>query len=487
MMPGLSVVIRDALQSVEAVESVERVKDAVTDVLLLTDPAVKVFRTHFFNHTYSPDFVLEWPSDHAQTPRPVYLRSTNNPEVLREDLELVDAKDCMFVQLFAGADREVTPSERQTTVLLEQEAKATQNFVTQTESLEILADARSDSTGVKLYASSVVRGGRGLLERGRASDFASAVGAGFQGAVAKNRDQTAAAVTAIDTSLDVEESRRLKNVLQAVWVSSGSSAMDFPSDELDLSSRLSSESLAYLLNIGGVDDAAFWLRLSRNVDLDLLQELNQVGETQAFQQLMRSSTARLQVKSATVRSNRTRLDEADSAFRWSVENGVPTLRGHGSQIWFAQSAKRLELPHSERPELPSAAEVNDRARRSDLTLDQLEATNGSERLSFSSETAGNLADVSDFSFIDEALGSDAVIRRAAVRAENQHINANFEPGTATTNGRGKVAIGTMAWCALSMLVSLSPSARSELDAVRPDPTPVEIDDEQVIDERLSPL
>ncbi len=475
MTSTISAAIRESLQSVEAVESVERVKDAVTDVLRLTDPAVKVVRTHFFNHTYSPDFMLEWPSDSAQSARPVYLRSTNDPSVLREDLDLIDAKDSMFVQLFMEPDRARSQDEETQVALLAEEVRSSETLMTQTESLEALADARTSSTGAKLFASSVVRGGRGLLVTSQAEQYASAVEAGFDAAGASDREPTAAAVAILESSLDGLESRRLKNVLQAVWVSSGASVMDFPSDELDLSSRLSAESLSYLLGVGDITDAEFWHRLARNLELDVVMNLGDVLESDAFQQLMLAAGSRLQVKSAAVRIGRARLDPEDSGFRWSVERGLLTLRGHGVQSWFAPRAASLsQLASTDTPANPGATQVQDRARRGGFILDQLEATNGSERLSFSSETSGgNLAEVSDFQFINSALGQNATIRRVAVRVEGQHINANFEPATATTNGRGKVSAGTMAVCALSLLTDLSQSARTELEQnIVPDrPTP----------------
>lgn len=99
MTSETEVELEDALQVEDSAESVRRVKDIVSAALLVADPSVRVTRTEYFNHTYVPDLVVEWPSRGVDCLRRVYLRATQDPEQIEIDVKMHESSSSVFVHL----------------------------------------------------------------------------------------------------------------------------------------------------------------------------------------------------------------------------------------------------------------------------------------------------------------------------------------------------------------------------------------------------
>src|SRR5437588_641625 len=98
-----------ALRIANAEDSISEVKAVVAGSLSKADPSAKLIRTSYFNHTFVPDIVIEWPSRGVGQNREVFLRSTVDPRRIEIDVEAHAAQHPMFVHLSAF---ERTPSER---------------------------------------------------------------------------------------------------------------------------------------------------------------------------------------------------------------------------------------------------------------------------------------------------------------------------------------------------------------------------------------
>jgi hypothetical protein len=464
-----SEMIRDALFQVEASESVERVKDAVSSVFRESDPQVKVHRTHYFNHTFSPDLILEWPGQSRETPRKVFLRATQQPSVVAEDIGLVGDLNPIILHLDefsenTSGSRPVTRMSPADTEILREKALETRSLVTGVGSLEEFNSVKSNSAGAGLFSSSLVRGGLGLLEQESADEMAHIVAQGFRGAQAVDLESTVAVLGVIEEVLDTQESRRMASVLQAVWVGSGGHAYDFPSVSRELTPRLDADALRFLLDAEDLDDEEFWNRLGRSVELKTLTALGSIEETPALQKLLNAALPLLRAKSCLVRRGRGRLDSKDLDFRWSIDRHALTLRGHSVQAWLADRLEDVEVPTAD-TDLPGIATVRKRAQLSTTKIFEFEATNGVETLRFGSEAESGVIDRDD-AFVTEALGEAAGVRRATTVLRTGHnFDINFVGSSASGRTRAKPTVSDVVWTSLNLLADLDTDARTDLERV----------------------
>ena len=71
--------LASAIDMEDGEESARRVKYLGAEALAGADRTADVFLTRFFNHSYIPDMVLEWPKRGTNVRREVYLRPSGEP------------------------------------------------------------------------------------------------------------------------------------------------------------------------------------------------------------------------------------------------------------------------------------------------------------------------------------------------------------------------------------------------------------------------
>ncbi|MGW5364461.1 hypothetical protein [Actinopolymorpha pittospori] len=296
--------------------------------------------------------------------------------------------------------------------------------------------------------------------------MATAVSQGFSGAQDVDRERTAAAVSVIESSLDSHESRRLKNVLQAVWVGSGGIASEFPGGAIDLSSQLSADALSFLLDLADLSDRDFWDGLAKSVDFEVLLSLESMGETPAFQRLMEACLSRLQAKACIVRADRGGPISSDTAYRWSIDRGALSLRGHGHQAWISDRLQGIDASPLTPSDLPRVSTIHGRVKRAAIKVNEFEATNSTESLKFASEDGGDVFAREDISFVTTALGHDAGIRKATTTLRSgHHLDVNFGAWSASGRARAKLPLNEVAWVALTLLTPATGTSLAELARV----------------------
>ena len=75
--------IRSALTQTSSADTISSIKAAVIDGLRMADSTVNVHSTDYFNHTFTPDLVMNW-QRLGQEERYVYLRFNDNLRYLAE-------------------------------------------------------------------------------------------------------------------------------------------------------------------------------------------------------------------------------------------------------------------------------------------------------------------------------------------------------------------------------------------------------------------
>jgi hypothetical protein len=475
MMTGTySQAIKSALYTSEPRESVDRIKDAVSDAIRDADDEAQVFRTSHFNHSYSPDLVVEWPRRSGERPRPVFLRATQQLAVLEEDVEIHEGEQAIFIHLdeLHLQDPRVDENHDQPTAKLAQRARSTRALVTQVESFEKFLGA-SDPSAAHLLASSVIRGGRGFVDEVEAELSATRVSDGFVGARRADAGPTAAAVEEIEELLDPAEAYKISSVLEAVWLGSGASAYEFPGPQRSLGGVLTPETLRFILTLSDVEDADFWIRVGKSVELRSFFGMHLVGSQPALQKLIHAALPRLRAKACSVREAEP-PDDPDP-FRWQVLDGHLSIRGNGLQAWITERVGDLPPIPSE-PSGPSISELRRRAVSAGIGILEVEATNGQRSLRYSSESATDISGDEDLPIVSDAFGDGAWVRKASTRFRTgQHFEVNFEAHVGKGRTTARPTVADVVWSTWSLLYRQSDIEANALrGALRldevPDPT-----------------
>lgn len=439
----------------------ERIKDAVSDSLRSADPAASIVRTSHFNHTYSPDLVLEWPGDPSQDPRPVFLRATQQVEILTEDVALHADQRPIFVHLddLSGGTRTLPEEAERDDMELQHAAAATRTLVTEVASIEAFTGDRS-ATSAQLLAPSMLRGGRGWLEEPEALAVSQSVSNGFRGAQEADASTTALAIQQIDEYLDVREAVKLQSVLEAVWLGSGAGAYDFPGPQRSLGGVIAAESLRFVLALGDVEDEDFWQRIGSSLQLTSFVGMHLVGEQPALQRLIAAALPNLRAKSCTVLSGDL-PDVQSDPFIWQVVQGQLSLRGWGRHgLLGASAAPRAAATPDRRP---TAEQVSRRARNAGVALVDLEATDGRLVVRYGSDAEVDIADDKRIASLTSALGNGVRIRKAATRLRSgQHFATNFDTASSSTRTRATAPAKEVLWASWNLTGQVSTDERAEL-------------------------
>ncbi|WP_141754027.1 hypothetical protein [Streptomyces subrutilus] len=309
-MDEFSVVISD-LTDQDPSRNVSSIKNAVIARLEASDQGVRIESTEFFNHTYAPDLVLHWQGDGQS--RQVYLRTSDNPDYIREDISAIAGKNPIIMPLVPLRDSAGSGE-------LETASASASTLVATPSSINEFAEVRTDSAVSGLLSHAVLQGGRGLLSEERVRSVSSAVDAGFAAAQLSEPEETRQAVVAAERLLDPARAGVLTRLLHAVWLGSGAPASAFPG-ATGITADLDPVSLKLLLDITVSDDPEFWRRIASGITLEKLCELEISADSESLQHLIAASVDRLRAKSLRV-SGIKNPELSSLALRWFVSAGL---------------------------------------------------------------------------------------------------------------------------------------------------------------------
>lgn len=461
--PQVETELAAALDIEDWEDSINRVKYIVSRSIVSVDDSVRIVPTQYFNHSNVPDLVLEWPSRGSKNRRNVYLRPTQDPRQIAVDVKNHAADRPIFIHL-SNLDRDHVPVPLRSNVeSLSEAAKQTQSLVTELNAVTTLSSTSSSPTA-KLLPSSVLRGGRGLIEAGTAAIAAATVGVGFDGAMEANGTATAKAIETISSVLAPAEATELTSFLEAVWVASGGGAMDFPGPIHDLGSKLPPARLKLFLELIASESVEFWTRVGESVDLDSFADLNLVGEQPSLQTLLNAALPKLQARTCRIMQTE-RADQESDPFLWQVESGILSLRGYGRQAWVAN--KKEQLPHAIDTEArPSPTSFSLRAKDADISITTVELSGGGRSLVYRAEAEGNIADDEIIGTLDEALGAGSKVNQAtAALHADKLLTVDYRNGTASGHSSTRFKVPALLEASWRLLNSIEPDEEIALSEI----------------------
>lgn len=420
-----------ALEISSPQDSINAVKVAVIKELESLDSSVSIHDTSYFNHTFAPDLVLNWPDNEE---RPVYLRFTDNLNELKDDLLKVDVSN----PLFFGLTRPHEASD-ESYAHLENVAQERHALVTDAEGIDTLIESRQSNAGINLLSQALTRGGRGLLAQPQVAVVTKTIEDGFTGALETKSDPTRAAVNTIGQFLDAPQAARMTRVLQAVWEGSNGRLDQFPGPA-DFSRGLSVDSLQYILDVVSAEDPAFWVRIGRALTVKQLANMTVTeANSEGFQRLVNANLDVLTARAAALRSANPVLGAGDSAFLWRVRGGTLALEGSDFTAYVGERRGDIEK-YIDGPGV--GIEVEDLAEKSRGTkVSGVTLRDGSAAVQFMSEEG--VGQDGRLSSLAADLSASSRIERAVLMIPGAQLSVDFREATAVAKTRATPLMADM--------------------------------------------
>lgn len=462
--------IREALGDPSPRESVERVKFAVAQELSALDTSARVTSTNYFNHTFAPDFVLRW-DDRSE--RSVFLRLSDEPEWLAEDIALVAADAPLVLDL---AQR---PDDADLGVLTEA-ADQHRAMVSQPEALERLIARKPTDTTASMVSNALAQGGRGLFVGDDAVDFAETVASGFDAASQAESGGTAEAITELHDSLGEAQASRMTRVLQAVWESSEGLLADFPG-ERDLSGRLNLDSLRYLLTYVERDDKPFWQRVGRGLRLRDITDLGIKMPDANITRLIQANLDVLQARACAVFGNPLAIDGDTPELDWSMRDGFLSLEGPTYFVLASETKAELEPKIKDGQVVPGIDTFVKRATPG--VLDEVSLRTGTEVVIVRNEE-GTI----DSDRLTEVAGHRSTttgVEKAKVKSPTGRVTVGFKTATGTRQTRSNLLMADLLQASIPLILTLEEEQRESLsdflayEATNADPTAVTLSIDEI--------
>jgi len=461
--------LASAIDMEDGEESARRVKYLVAEALAGADRTADVFLTRFFNHSYIPDMVLEWPKRGTNVRREVYLRPSGEPLRLQNDVIEHETDHPLFLRFssFGGARREDVTS-------LGESARSTRSLVTEVGAIGQLGVGPSLTS--ELLPPAVLRSGVGLLEQEEATTVANVIGSGFSGALNADRASTASALEVISSVLDTSAANEMSTFLETMWMASGSRPEDFPGPSHDLSGPMPAGRLQALIDAISDEQAEFWRRIGRSVDFDSFAGLHLVDEQPVLQILIPAALPNLSAHACRVLPAVKEGSSPKSAagFSWQVDRGLICLSGAGRQAWVGLRNDDLPRPRvqAEDDEVgPSPSVLAARARLGSVSVRQVELVGNGKVLTYRPEAHSDEIAYDELSStFHVALGTSPKVTEAAALVGSKYLDIDFQGSIASGRTNARFSVASLLW---STCVMLGDYEEVELEALRATLRPVE--------------
>lgn len=247
-MPELKKRIEAAMKSPRPEEAQDRIKTAVAEELRALDPALEqIYIRDDFNHSYHPDFILEWGSGRGKRSRPVYLRLLAGGDSARLDAISLSDQEPLFLGLLnhrLKADQ-ANELERHD---FDEDARSHGSFLTSAAAVDALAGDRGE-TIPPVVTSALVRRGSGLLRASEAVELGNAVATGYEAAVEGGDPGTVdRAAEAVRRYLSPDDVESLDLQLDLVWLAGGGKLDDLDDGDRLLHANLKPDQWSLLLD-----------------------------------------------------------------------------------------------------------------------------------------------------------------------------------------------------------------------------------------------
>ena len=269
-MTELTYTVRTALDEPDWDVAVERVRNAIITEVKRLDPRVDIRYTGYFNHSYVPDFVLEW-SDDERRERQLYLRHEVTDPSFVEDLKWLNEGGPMFIGLRSQEEEgsfryrldEGDPNER--------------CLVTMTDALDEWVPNGPAGPDQAFATGALVRAGKGLVDKPSAAEIGSALAEGLTALFAGTAvDKVNDALEAVAPLLPSEDQDRLERRFWFLWLGAGGDPSAFERRGFGLGSLQRDELrdlLRFLCGRELISDTDYWHQLGLHLSAHELGEL----------------------------------------------------------------------------------------------------------------------------------------------------------------------------------------------------------------------
>ena len=444
----------------DASSSIDAVQGEVIESFTRVDSNVGIYKTGYFNHTYTPDFVLRWPGQKAE--RHVFLRASDNEGYLREDIDLLGNRDPIFVPLNGLSERNDEANADTTTdgalATLQTASRSAHALITEPNTIRALSETTPQAQRINsLTARAVLQGGAGVISPEFASSFNETIADGFRGALLGDEAATGNAVRLTLDVLDETRTAQLNELLQAAWVGGGQVSSSFPGLGFP-GGALEPEALLLLLDTVNVDDSEFWQRLARNLEMKHFAGLTIAAQNEGFQQLMRAAAPRLRAKAARTVG----VDASANASKavWALNTGVLSLGLGRARLDFAAKSV-TDFGADGHEASPSVRSFVSRAKNAELKVLRVVLSDGDRSLEYVSEDGTSVVDDARIQSLAEDFDGSTVAR-AVVAAEGRDLGIAFDSSTGSGRTRSIFYVSTLAQTLLPLVVDLTPDEADEL-------------------------
>jgi len=269
----LTQTIQSALAQSDWDVAVEGVRNAVIGGVRRLDPTVSVRYTEYFNHSYAPDLVLEWPDDEDDCARSrhVYFRFEVTHDAFAEDIRHLRDGAPLFLGL-RPQDEEGPFRYR-----LQDADPAERCLVTLTEALDALDEHAPETSDHTLATSALVQGGKGLVDRQSGAEVGDALTAGLPALFSGTEpDKVERALGAVEQFLPDDYRERLERQFWFFWLGSGGRPSDLRRRGFGLGSFDDDELrnlLRYVLGAPPITDEDYWRQLGMHLSAHRLGDL----------------------------------------------------------------------------------------------------------------------------------------------------------------------------------------------------------------------
>ncbi|MFF5663693.1 hypothetical protein ACFY7F_12830 [Streptomyces griseofuscus] len=451
-MNDFTVVISDLVED-DPARNVESIKNAVISNIRASDAAVEIESTDYFNHTYAPDLVLRW--DKGKEERQVYLRTSGNPQYLREDVAVVSERKPILMPLAPLRDPDQV-------VELEIESARSSTLVADPASLYAFSAERHERPVLGLLSRAVLQGGRGLVDEARARTTSDAVGMGFVAAQQAEVESTRGAVVAAESLLDPAHAGQLTRLLHAVWLGSGAPATSFPG-ATGVTAELDAVGLKLLLDIAVTDDEEFWQRIGAGITLERVCEIEGGLESENLQRLIKSNLDHFRAKSCRISDVPVQADYG-SAPRWFVHSGILGYTTDRYRALFSTGpVSSMDFMGYIEDGTVELGELLDRVSEAGIGISELvleSATGG--RIDYRAPQNSDISRDDLLHDLSSALGNRSSVVSVVVPTGggNRHLACDLTKRAATGRTVAKFYLSELVQNAVPVLRSLRPSERN---------------------------
>jgi hypothetical protein len=463
----LAAAVDSGLKEANPQESIRMVKQAVRKGIMALDGTSILHDTDYFNHSFAPDFILQWGRNQAFK-RPVYLKFADDPGYLAKELHFV--ADCHPLVVELGADMSqgshAAPEDRGR---LEETAKSNDTMVTDPDGLANLEQGQQREPTLKLLNRALLQGGRGVMDGEAAVQTSNDVASGIAAAQLLNQEPTRRASEILNEVLGGPSRSRVQRFLQALWVGSGGSESNFPG-EATLSGALDDDALAFLLQIEGVSETPeFWRRIGSQLTVDQLARLPLDPEYFAnLQLLIAANLDRLWARVLKIvdRGGQMSFQETGEPYaQWVVRNGILCLITDSYEALVGTLSEQLDKI-SVVSEEPLVGELLDRARANRIRLGELLLSVGNRFLSYGSNDDGDVSEDVELVRLTQSLAPSARVRSAvATLSSGKHLNIYFSRLTAIGEGPAKIPLKELVLTGTSLLYGKQRTAGADVIAI----------------------